>query len=103
MRHVNVDCGRFTVTERDDYSLCFTRKQYGNEFEEMALWGVLLTSAFRSERFYVLASSEDNAIGQARCAAKLSTYHVTPEQEAQISAHAERLPLIVQGWSGNLF
>ena len=102
LRQVVGECGTFQIQERPDYSLTLTRRHEG-ETQEIGLYGVLVSGSFKSERVYVLAESEDGAVGQARCALKLERYHVDEDVEQQIRLHVERLPLVIRGWSGNRF
>lgn len=102
MKELKADVGRFQIMERDDYTLTLTRKNEGAD-EEMALYGVLVSSAFRSEKVFVLADSEEAAASQALCACGANKYNLPDEVIAQVKTHVERLPLVIRGWSGNRF
>jgi len=90
------------IVENDDYQTALSRDWEGAQ-QALALYGVVLTTPWGTETYHVIAESEEGATDQARCAAQLESYRVTPETEALISATARRLPLIIRGWSRNRF
>jgi hypothetical protein len=92
-----------SIWERDDYTLTLARQMCGATTQELHLYGVRVTTAFHCHNVYVLADSATAATDQARCALKLSSYSLTAEQETAIVCIAERLPLIIRGWSGTEF
>jgi hypothetical protein len=102
MRIIDVEASKLQIAERDDYSFTLAR-QYNGATQEMHLYGVLVAAPFRSEKVFVLAESEEGAIGQAQCACGLETYRTAPEVLAQTTFHAERIPLVIRAWGATRF
>ena len=102
MRKLQGEAAELSIQEREDYTLTLAREHSG-EIQELALYGVILTTPIDLRCFYVLAESEEGAISQARCAASWEKHNVTPEVEAQTTIQVKRIPFIIRGWSGHCF
>ena len=100
MNDLQVDCGIFQIRENEN-QLYLTSNDKDRAI--VGLWGVLIVSPFSTETHYVLASTEDRAIGQARCVAKCESYHLSEKENNLIICTAKRLPMAIQGWSRRTF
>ena len=100
-RKVSVDCGTFTVTERNesDYSLFLSRDNNG-AIEELGLFRVDYVKPY-SATVHVLALDSERAIDQADCALGIESYRRPSTLE--VEARATRLPMLIQGWGGQSF